>query len=73
MDWCAKKGEDTSFTNNQDPSRLDTLVSGWILDLKMEDGSDYEPGTISSFHKGLANYFKEKFEIDLMEKKLLCN
>ncbi len=42
------------------PEELDTYLGEWISSLKKSDSSDYEPDSITSFHRGVARYLKDK-------------
>ena len=50
-DWLNKRGHSVDLMKIP-PNEMNQLVGGWILDLKKEDGQEYEPNsnTLTSFH-----------------------
>ena len=43
-----------------DGTRLDTLIGEWLLQLRKKNGSEYEPDTLLSFHRGLDRHLRDK-------------
>ncbi|XP_069109437.1 uncharacterized protein KIAA1958-like [Argopecten irradians] len=41
------------------PFELDTYIGGFLLSLQKNDGSNYEPDTLTSFHRGIDRYLRE--------------
>ena len=37
---------------------LDTYLGAWLLAIRKQDGSDYEPDSLTSFHRGIARFLK---------------
>lgn len=42
------------------PVTLDTYVGEWILSLKKASGSSYEPDSLTSFHRSIDRYLRDK-------------
>ncbi|XP_033730156.1 uncharacterized protein KIAA1958-like [Pecten maximus] len=41
------------------PFELDIYIGGFLLSLQKNDGSNYEPDTLTSFHRGIDRYLRE--------------
>ena len=49
------------------PGELDTLIGEWLLSLKKATGGDYEPDSLTSFHRGIARYLRDSgYGIDIV-------
>ena len=47
---------------------LNVLIGEFLIDLKKTDGSEYEPDSLTSFHRGIARYLKTigyEYEYDI--------
>lgn len=42
------------------PQEMDTLLARFFLNVRKTDGSEYEPGTLHSFHSSVHRYLSEK-------------
>ena len=41
------------------PQQLNIYIGGFLMLLKKADGSDYEPDSLTSFHRGIDRYLRE--------------
>lgn len=72
-DWLGKKGEKTEMVKLP-PQILDQYIAGWILDMRKDDGSNYEPNTVSSFVRSIAKYLGNLgYAHDVINNKKLFN
>ncbi|KAL5007131.1 hypothetical protein ScPMuIL_015937 [Solemya velum] len=50
---------------------LDTYIGAFLLSLRKKDGTDYEPDTITSFHRGVDRYPRDnKYPHDIIKSRL---
>ena len=49
--------------------QMDQLLGSWVLELKKNDGSDYEPCTITAFVNRVGRYVQDKKGIDIHDSK----
>ena len=42
------------------PETLDIYIGEWLMSLSKPDGSNYEPDTLTSFHRSVERYLKDK-------------
>lgn len=40
-------------------TQLDALIGKWVMNAKKEDGTEYEPDSLTSMHRGLDRYLTE--------------
>lgn len=45
---------------------LDLYISRFLLSLRKKDGQMYEPDSLTSFHRAIARYLKEKIQLDIV-------
>lgn len=43
-----------------EPYELDNYIGSFLLSMRKADGSEYEPDTLTSYHRGIDRYLKEK-------------
>ena len=53
-----------------DRPELDQFIGAWILDMKKDDGSEYEPTTITANVNRLARHISDKKSVDILDKNL---
>ena len=41
------------------PTELDNLIGKFLLSIRKADGEEYEPDTITSYHRGIERYLRE--------------
>ena len=41
------------------PTELDNLIGKYILSIRKADGEEYEPDTLTSYHRGIERYLQE--------------
>ena len=50
--------------------KLDNYVGSFLLSIRKNDGTDYEPDTLTSYHRSIARYLKEnKYPFDMVTDK----
>ena len=42
-----------------EPTELDSLIGSFLLSVRKADGSEYEPDTLTSYHRGIDRYLRE--------------
>ena len=42
-----------------EPTELDSLIGSFLLSIKKADESEYEPDTLTSYHRGIDRYLRE--------------
>lgn len=57
--WLDKNGE-TLDIENIEKIQLNKYLCGFLMLLKKDDGSDYEPGSILSIHRGIERFLKNR-------------
>ncbi|XP_069136762.1 uncharacterized protein [Argopecten irradians] len=56
------------------PFELDTYIGGFLLSLQKNDGSNYEPDTPTSFHRGIDRYLRENgYSFNILTSDLFGN
>ena len=51
---------ETSALEDIEPHILDTYLGEWLMSLSKPDGTPYEPDTLTSFHRSVDRYLREK-------------
>ncbi|KAJ8310690.1 hypothetical protein KUTeg_012555 [Tegillarca granosa] len=57
--FLSSKNEN-SPVENLNAIELDNHIGSFLLSIRKTDGSEYEPDTLTSYHRGIDRYLKEK-------------
>ncbi|XP_056000117.1 uncharacterized protein KIAA1958-like [Ostrea edulis] len=61
---------ETREVNKMNPSELDNYIGSFLLSIRKADGSDYEPDTLTSYHRSIDRYLREnKYPFSLVNDK----
>lgn len=58
-DWLKEEKNETRSIMDVDPITLDIYVGGFLYALKNKEGQDYEPDTLTSYHRSIDRYLRE--------------
>ena len=67
QNFIVSKGINSDMLNLSN-DELDQLLGAWVLDMKKNDGTDYEPTTVTANVNRLARYFSDKKAVDIHDK-----
>lgn len=59
MDFELSEGFKTDKIKDFETTQLDALIGKWLMNSKKENGEQYEPDTLTSFHRCVDRYLVE--------------
>lgn len=54
------KSESDVEIEKMGPTELDSLIGTFLLSIRKSDGDEYEPDTLTAYHRGIDRYLREK-------------
>lgn len=69
--WLSDKQNGSRNIEEIDGVTLNNYIGNYLLGLRKKDGSFYEPDTLTSYHRGIERYLRDKgYEHNLMKSDL---